>query len=73
MGNDLAKLKNDNRRTKTSIQRMKSFHHARKLRGARDQSEGPDQARKDNHSNNLSKCESERKLIFGGAGPDCSF
>ena len=39
MGNEIAKLKNENKRTKTSIQRMKSFqNHQRKVRAAmRDQ------------------------------------
>ena len=27
MGGEIARLKNENRRTKTSIQRMKSFHN----------------------------------------------
>ena len=33
MGSEIAKLKNENKRTKTSIAKMKSFHNARKLRG----------------------------------------
>ena len=36
MGTEIAKLKSENKRTKTSIQKMKSFHAKQRMRALRD-------------------------------------
>lgn len=72
MGNEIAKLKNENKRTKTSIQRMKSFqNHQRKVRAAmRDQNGelflGHDvmldkRGRLIHNRDSFSKCDSDRR------------
>ena len=71
MGNEITKLKNENKRTKTSIQRMKSFqNNQRKVRGGtKEQTEAflaPDGTLVDKQGRiigreNYSKCDSERR------------
>ena len=68
MGNEIARLKNENRRTKTSIQRMKTFHKARKLRRKRDKSQGTELANRENLSDNRSRSDSGRKTYYKRAG-----
>lgn len=76
MGNEIVKLKKENKRTKTSIQRMKSFVNQRKNKVMRDQHNqmfGLDEKRRlgriENYSN-LSKCDSDRKHHILGGGLD---
>lgn len=60
MGGEIARLKNENRRTKTSIQRMKSFHNQRKIKGGPPLQHGDTEGRRGELSN-LSKHNSDRK------------
>ena len=70
MGTEINRLKNENKRTKTSIQRMKSFHNQRKLRGNKDSYLPVDQdgnVIERRIGSVISKNDSDRKLMVMGA------
>jgi len=67
MGGEIARLKNENRRTKTSIERMKSFHNQRKFKSKRCNfdPENFGERRRVNNSHK-SKTESDRRHLGEG-------
>ena len=71
MGSEIAKLKNENKRTKTSIAKMKSFHNARKLRGVplndiHGFNDPETVYKRKREQASFSKCDSDRRNFGGG-------
>ena len=65
MGGEIARLKNENRRTKTSIQRMKSYHQQRKLKSMIRAEQFDEEGRRA-HSSGGSQNDSDRMIYRPG-------